>query len=64
MKLAIVAADFTPDEADQLRRSMAAWRRRGDRMQRFGARLVQGLIDRGNPREFAERIFEQIKSFI
>jgi len=63
MKLAIVAAGFTPDEADQLRRAMAAWRRRGDRMQRFGARLVKGMIDRGYPREFAERCFEQIKGF-
>jgi len=63
MKLAIVAAGFTPDEADQLRRSMAAWRRRGDQMERFGARLVKGMIDRGYPREFAERCFEQIKGF-
>ncbi len=63
MKLAIVAAGFTPDEADQLRRSMAAWRRRGDQMERFGVRLVKGMIDRGYPREFAERCFEQIKGF-
>ena len=63
MKLAIVAAGFTPDEADQLRRSMAAWRRRGDQMQRFGHRLVGGMIERGYPREFAERCFNQIKGF-
>ena len=63
MKLAIVAAGFTPDEADQLRRSMAAWRRRGDQMERFGVRLVKGMIDRGYPREFADRCFEQIKGF-
>ncbi len=63
MRLAIVAAGFTPDEADQLRRSMAAWRRRGDQMQRFGRRLVEGMTHRGYPREFAERCFEQIKGF-
>jgi len=63
MKLAIVAAGFTPDEADQLRRSMAAWRRRGDQMERFGGRLVKGMVDRGYPREFADRCFEQIKGF-
>jgi error-prone DNA polymerase len=63
MKLAVVAAGFTPDEADQLRRSMAAWKRRGDQMERFGRRLVEGMIARGYPREFAERCFEQIKGF-
>jgi error-prone DNA polymerase len=42
---------------------MAAWRRRGDQMQRFGRRLVGGMIERGYPREFAERCFNQIKSF-
>jgi len=42
---------------------MAAWRRRGDQMERFGVRLVKGMIDRGYPREFAERCFEQIKGF-
>jgi len=59
MKLAVVAAGFTPDEADQLRRSMAAWKRRGDQMERFGRRLVEGMIGRGYPREFADRCFEQ-----
>ncbi|MHC4800860.1 MAG: helix-hairpin-helix domain-containing protein [Planctomycetota bacterium] len=63
MKLAMVAAGFTPDEADQLRRSMAAWKRRGDQMERFGRRLVDGMTARGYPREFAERCFEQIKGF-
>jgi error-prone DNA polymerase len=63
MKLAVVAAGFTPDEADQLRRSMAAWKRRGDQMARFGRRLVDGMTARGYPREFAERCFEQIKGF-
>ena len=63
MKLAIVAAGFSPDEADQLRRSMAAWRRRGDQMERFGKRLIEGMTSRGYPREFAERCFEQMKGF-
>jgi error-prone DNA polymerase len=63
MKLAVVAAGFSPDEADRLRRSMAAWRRRGDQMQRFGRRLIEGMTGRGYPREFAERCFEQIKGF-
>ncbi|MHC4318686.1 MAG: hypothetical protein ACYS1B_09110, partial [Planctomycetota bacterium] len=63
MRLAVVAAGFTPDEADQLRRSMAAWRRKGDQMERFGRRLVEGMTGRGYPREFAERCFEQIKGF-
>ncbi len=63
MKLAIVAAGFTPGEADQLRRSMAAWRRRGDQMASFGQRLIAGMVGRGYRREFADRCFEQIKGF-
>jgi error-prone DNA polymerase len=42
---------------------MAAWKRRGDQMERFGRRLVEGMTARGYPREFAERCFEQIKGF-
>jgi error-prone DNA polymerase len=63
MRLAIVAAGFTPDEADQLRRAMAAWRRKGDRMAYFGRRLIEGMTERGYPREFAERCFRQIQGF-
>jgi error-prone DNA polymerase len=63
MKLAIVAAGFSPGEADQLRRSMAAWRRRGDQIERLGRRLVEGMIARGYPGEFAERCFNQIRGF-
>ena len=63
MRLAIVAAGFTPDEADQLRRAMAAWRRKGDRMQEFGHRLITGMTARGYPRAFAERCFKQIQGF-
>ncbi len=63
MKLAIVAAGFTPDEADQLRRSMAAWKRKGDQIERFGRRLIEGMVARGYALEFAQRCFEQIKGF-
>jgi error-prone DNA polymerase len=63
MQLAITAAGFTPGEADQLRRAMAAWRRKGDKMAMFGEKLISGMLERGYPRDFAERCFEQIKGF-
>ncbi len=63
MKLAIVAAGFTAGEADQLRRAMAAWRKKGDLIDRFGAKLVAGMLANGLDTEFAERCFEQIKGF-
>ena len=63
MQLAIVAAGFTPDEADRLRRAMAAWKRKGDAIFKFGQRLIDGMIARGYPAEFAHRCFEQIKGF-
>ena len=63
MRLAIVAAGFTPDQADGLRRAMAAWKRRGDEIYRYGTRLVEGMTANGYSREFAERCFEQIKGF-
>jgi error-prone DNA polymerase len=62
MKLAVVAAGFTPGEADQLRRSMAAWRRRGG-IGRFRQRLVQGMRERGYEETFAEQVFRQIEGF-
>jgi error-prone DNA polymerase len=62
IKLAVVAAGFTPGEADQLRRAMAAWKRRGG-LEAFQQKLVDGMLARGHAREFAERIFEQIKGF-
>ncbi|MFO7285557.1 MAG: error-prone DNA polymerase [Gammaproteobacteria bacterium] len=62
MQLAIVAAGFTPGEADQLRRAMAAWRRRGD-LGRFEKRLIDGMLERGYTPEFAKQIFEQIRGF-
>ena len=63
MRLAMVGAGFTPDEADQLRRAMAAWKRKGNQIEKFGTRLIDGMISRGYPLEFAERCFEQIKGF-
>ena len=62
MRLAMVAADYTPGEADQLRRDMAAWRRSG-RMEKHRERLVGRMEQNGIPREFAERVFEQIRGF-
>ena len=62
MKLAVVAADYTPGEADQLRRDMAAWRREG-RLDRHRERLVTRMQAKGIAPEFAERVFEQIRGF-
>ncbi len=62
MELAIVAAGYTPGEADQLRRSMAAWKRHGG-LEPHQLRLTEGMLKNGYTREFAERIFEQIKGF-
>ena len=62
MQLAMVAADYTPGEADQLRRDMAAWRRSG-RIERHHRRLVTRMVKKGIEHEFAERIFNQIRGF-
>ena len=62
MKLAMVAADYTPGEADQLRRDMAAWRRSG-RIERHRDRLVGRMTAKGIAPEFAERVFDQIRGF-
>jgi error-prone DNA polymerase len=62
MQLAILAADFTPGEADRLRRAMAAWKRKGG-LGPFHARLVGRMIEKGYEREYAERIFKQIEGF-
>jgi error-prone DNA polymerase len=62
MKLAIEAAEYTAGEADQLRRSMAAWRRNGD-MEIHRQRLMAGMLKNGFTPEFAARLFEQIKGF-
>jgi len=62
MQLAIVAAGFTPGEADQLRRSMAAWKRRGG-LGHFERRLIEGMRARGYDDGFAHQIFSQIQGF-
>jgi error-prone DNA polymerase len=62
MKLAVVAADYTPGEADQLRRDMAAWRRSG-RLERHHDKLISRMRAKGIEAEFAERVFEQIRGF-
>jgi len=62
MQIAIVAAGFTPGEADQLRRAMAAWKRRGG-LEPFRDKLIDGMRARGYQSEFAERIYSQIKGF-
>ena len=62
MQLAVVAAGFTPGEADQLRRSMAAWKRKGG-LGHFRERLVDGMRARGYRPEFAEQIYQQICGF-
>lgn len=63
MALAIACAGFTPDEAERLRRSISAWKTKGNLIHAFGMQLIDGMISRGIPREFAERCFEQIKGF-
>ena len=62
IELAMVAAGFSAGEADQLRRAMAAWQRRGG-LEPFERKLVDGMLARGHSRDFAERVFEQIKGF-
>ena len=62
MQLAILAADFTPGEADQLRRAMAAWKRKGG-LGPFHERLVGRMVAKGYPPDYAERIFKQIEGF-
>ena len=62
MQLAIVAAGFTPSEADSLRRAMAAWKRKGG-LGPFRERLISGMRERGYPEEFAEQIYQQILGF-
>ncbi|MFM1936111.1 MAG: hypothetical protein RI990_1070 [Planctomycetota bacterium] len=63
MALAVVAAGFTPGEADRLRRAIAAWRRNGNRIAEFGVQLEEGMLARGYTREFACRVFRQIQGF-
>ena len=62
IELAMVAAGFSGGEADQLRRAMAAWKKRGG-LESFRDKLVNGMKIRGHDEEFAERVFNQIKGF-
>jgi error-prone DNA polymerase len=62
MRIAIVAADFTPGEADGLRRAMAAWKRRGT-LEPYRKRLLAGMAKNGYTAGFAEQIYKQILGF-
>jgi error-prone DNA polymerase len=62
MQIAIDGAGFTPDEADQLRRSMASFRRNGD-IEKFRDKFIGGMTANGYERDFAERCFSQIEGF-
>ncbi len=62
MKLVVVAADFTPGEADQLRRAMGAWKRTGV-ISQFEQKLIKGMLANGYSEEFARNLFTQIEGF-
>ncbi|BDU23153.1 error-prone DNA polymerase [Dyella sp. GSA-30] len=62
MKIAVVAADYSEGQADELRRSMAAWRRNGH-IERHRERLIGGMLKNNYEPEFAERLFRQIQGF-
>ncbi len=62
MKIAIVAAGFTPAEADELRRSMATFKLKG-LVSQFHDKLINGMLERGYQREYAERVFKQLEGF-
>ena len=62
MSLIQVVAGFTPGEADELRRAMAAWKRKGG-LEKFHDRIKKGMLDRGYDEDYFERVFEQIKGF-
>ena len=62
MQIAMLAAGFTPGEADGLRRAMAAWKRKGG-VEKYYTKIVDGMTSRGYEKQFAEQIFEQIKGF-
>ena len=62
MRLTVVAAGFTPGEADSVRRSMAAWKRKGG-LEHLERRLIDGMTARGYEAEFAMQIYQQILGF-
>ena len=63
MSLAISCAGFSPGEADQLRRAIAAWKTKQKIIYSFGQKITAGMVSRGYEPEFAERVFNQIKGF-
>ncbi|NMC62415.1 MAG: error-prone DNA polymerase [SAR324 cluster bacterium] len=63
MRLAIVLADFSPGEAEQLRRAMAAWKKNKTLIASFKERIVKGMKEKGYTKEFAETCVDQIKGF-
>ena len=63
MELAVVAAGFTPGEADQLRRAIASWKRSEKNLLSFKSRLIKGMKENGYSPSFAEQVFNQIKGF-
>ena len=62
MQIAMIAANFSPGEADALRRAMAAWKRKGG-VDKFRSRLIEGMLRNGYSQDFAEAIFRQIEGF-
>jgi error-prone DNA polymerase len=62
MKIAIVAAGFTPAEADELRRSMATFKAKG-LVTKFEKKLINGMMERGYQLEYAQRVFKQLEGF-
>ncbi len=62
MQIAVVAAGFSPEEADRLRRSLATFRRMGT-ISTFRDRFIGGMLERGYAPDFAERCFSQIEGF-
>ncbi len=62
MQIAMIGASYSPGEADQLRRDMAAWKKHG-RMERHYERLLRGFTEKGISREFGEQIYQQILGF-
>ena len=62
MRMAVEVAGFSPGEADELRRAMGAWRRRGS-LGDVRERLIGGMTSRGIPEEYAEQIYKQIQGF-
>jgi error-prone DNA polymerase len=62
MQIAMVAADFTPGEADELRRAMAAWKRKGG-LAHYQSRIVDTMVKNGYEKEFAQAVFDQMLGF-